>query len=96
MPGRRCATRQEIEKEKVNGEHLAFKLGDKFLLPVIIVCISYHPVFDEKKVYYTSYILELMRKDEVGNPHMDFTIGQDVPLKDLFLQLHFEKAIEAN
>jgi hypothetical protein len=89
-------TRQEIEKEKSNREHLAFKLGDKFLLPVIIVCISYHPVFDEKKVYHTSYILELMRRDEVGNPHTDFKIGQDIPLKDLFLQLHFEKAIEAN
>lgn len=88
--------RQEIEKDKVSMEHLAFKLGDKFLWPAVIVCIAYHPVFDEKKVYYTSYILDLMRRDEVGNPRSDFKIGQDIPLKDLFLQLHIDRAIEAN
>jgi hypothetical protein len=83
--------KEQLEKARLENP----KLNAIFYISAI-VCIGYRPTFNSTSVYTTSYILDLIRRDDVTGPNIMFRIGENVDQAHLFLQLHFIRAISAN
>lgn len=67
----------------------------EIIAPELFVCISYHAGFT-KKLYSTSYTMDLNRLDAQGRPVSSFTVGQNIDQKQLSLTFDAITPITAN
>jgi hypothetical protein len=79
----------------VLAKHKAPRPAD-ILMPFIVACIGYQPVFDKKVVYHTSYIVDLFNINNSGQRSAAFKIDKDVSADRLVVKLHSTEAIEAD
>ena len=67
------------------------------MAPTLVTCIAYRPTFDDKAIYKTAYIVDVLRhQDREKIWGVAFMPGQEVPVNKLQLRLSFIRPIEAN